>query len=468
MDQRPLRVAVVGSGPSGIYAAEALARQTDVPVEVDVLDRLPTPFGLVRYGVAPDHLSIRGIRETLWRLLRDPAVRFLGNVELGTDLTVAELRQHVDAVIYTFGAAGDRRLGVPGEDLPGSLAATDLVAWYCGHPDVVRAPVEAALLAARSAVVVGVGNVALDVARVLARCGALDHTDMPQHVLAALGECPVRDIHVLGRRAPAHAAFTTKELRELGTIDGAQVHVDPADLAPGPVSDAVLAANRVAARNVDAMRGWAGDPNGAGDPITVHLRFFTRPVEILGTDRVEGVLVERTRFTPEGQLVGTGEQVVIPTDLVVRSVGYRGVALPGLPFDTATNVVPHERGRVVRDGVAAPGEYVAGWIKRGPTGVIGTNKACAHETVATLLADAAAGVLPAAARPARDALTGLLAERGVRVFTLDDWHTIDAAEVALGHTRARDRTTLDSRAALLAAVVGSPRRPVDAHRAGAG
>ena len=461
VDERPLRVAIVGSGPSGIYAAEALARQSVVPVEVDVLDRLPTPFGLVRYGVAPDHLSIRGIRETLWRLLRDPAVRFLGNVELGTDLTVDELRQHVDAVIYTFGAARDRRLGIPGEDLPGSLAATDFVAWYCGHPDAARGLVEEALQEARSAVVVGVGNVALDVARVLARSGALDHTDMPEHVLGTLGDCPVRDIHVLGRRAPAHAAFTTKELRELGKIDGVDVWVDPQDLAPDPVSEAVLAGNRAAARNVDVLREWSNRPQpaaGGGQKTGVQLRFFTRPVEILGTDRVEGVRVERTHFDPDGRLVGTGEQSVISAQLVVRSVGYRGVALPGLPFDTGMNVVPHDRGRVVRDGVATPGEYVAGWIKRGPTGVIGTNKSDANESVATLLSDAELGALPAPVHPDRGALTDLLAARGVRVFTLDDWEAIDAAEVALGQTRGRDRTTLGSRSELLAAVTAEGRR----------
>ncbi|SHN28683.1 ferredoxin--NADP+ reductase [Cryptosporangium aurantiacum] len=419
-------------------------------VEVDVLDRLPTPFGLVRYGVAPDHLSIRGIRETLWRLLRNPSVRFLGNVEIGADVSTDELRRHVDAVVYTFGAARDRRLGIPGEDLPGSLAATDFVAWYCGHPDVIRGPVEEALRPARSAVVVGVGNVALDVGRVLARCGALDHTDMPEHVLSALGGCPVRDIHLLGRRAPAHAAFTTKELRELGKIDGVSVHVDPADLAAHPVTDALVASDRAVARNVDVLRGWAGSPDGIGNPTSVHLRFFTRPVEILGTDRVEGVLVERTALTPDGRVVGTGEQAVIEAQLVVRSVGYRGVPLPGLPFDASAGVVPHERGRVVRDGAPAPGEYVAGWIKRGPTGVIGTNKSDAHETIETLLADAAAGRLLRTESP--DSLTTLLADRGVRVFTLEDWRTIDAAEIALGESRGRTRTTLATRAELLDAV----------------
>ncbi|WP_205752245.1 FAD-dependent oxidoreductase [Cryptosporangium phraense] len=462
MDQRPLRVAVVGSGPSGIYAAEALTRQTDVEIDVDVLDRLPTPFGLVRYGVAPDHLSIRGIRETLWRLLRDPSVRFLGNVELGTDLTVEELRRHYDAVVYTFGASADRRLGIPGEDLPGSLPATDVVAWYCGHPDAARGAVEEALLTARSAVVVGVGNVALDVGRVLARCGALDHTDMPEHVLSALGSCPVRQIHLLGRRSPAHAAFTTKELRELGKLEGVSVRVDPADLAPHPATDAILASDRAVARNVDVLRGWAeADESGSG-PTGVHLRFFTRPVEILGRDRVEGVVVERTALADDGSVVGTGERSVIEAQLVVRSVGYRGVPMVGLPFDSRLNVVPHEQGRVVRDGVAAAGEYVAGWIKRGPSGVIGTNKADAHETVATLLEDATSGALPRAERPGRDAVTDLLAERGVRVFTLDDWRAIDAAEIALGESRGRARTTLATRDALLDAVRATmPAEPIN-------
>jgi ferredoxin--NADP+ reductase len=460
MDQRPLRVAVVGSGPSGIYAAEALTRQDAVPVEVDVLDRLPTPFGLVRYGVAPDHLSIRGIRETLWRLLRNPSVRFLGNVEIGADLPVDELQQYFDAVIYTFGASRDRRLGIPGEDLPGSIAATDLVAWYTGHPDATRGPIEEVLRATRSAVVVGVGNVALDVARVLARCGALGHTDMPEHVLGALAECPVRAIHVLGRRAPAHAAFTTKELRELGKLDGVGISVDQQDLAPHPISDAVLASDRAAARNVDVLRGWAAERSANGHATNVQMRFFTRPVEILGTDRVEGVRVERTAFTTDGKLMGTGEEAVIEAQLVVRSVGYRGVPLPGLPFDTATSVIPHEDGRVIREGRGMPGEYVAGWIKRGPTGVIGTNKSDANETVATLLADVEAGALPRAAQPDAEAFTDRLAERDVRVFTLEDWRTIDAAEIALGQTRGRDRTTLDSRAALLAAVTDAATRPV--------
>jgi ferredoxin--NADP+ reductase len=462
MSDQPLRVAIVGSGPAGIYAAEALTKQRDVPVQVDVLDRLPTPFGLVRYGVAPDHLSIRGVRETLWRLLRHDEVRFIGDVELGRALTVEELRRHVDAVIYTFGAARDRRLNIPGEDLPGSIPATDFVAWYCGHPDAEGEHIEAALRSTRSAVVVGVGNVAVDVARVLARRAGLDHTDMPHHVLAALAGAPVRAIHVLGRRGPAQAAFTTKELRELGKIDGADVLVDPRDVpdVPDPASAAKLATDRAAARNVEVLRGWAGaEYPDEPDRVALALRFFARPVEIVGTDKVTGVVVERTALDADGRVVGTGERSLVPADLVVRSVGYQGVGLPGLPFDTASSVIPHERGRVLREGIRAPGEYVAGWIKRGPTGVIGTNKSDATETVATMLADVASGELvPGSAAGTAD-LVEVLAGRGIRVFSIDDWTAIDAAEIALGEANGRTRTTLHDRAALLAAVTRTTAHP---------
>jgi ferredoxin/flavodoxin---NADP+ reductase len=444
-----LRVAVIGSGPAGIYTAEALTGQQDVPVQVDVIDRLPTPFGLVRYGVAPDHLSIRSIRDTLQRLLAHPDVRFLGNIQIGVDLSLDELRRHVDAVVYTYGAARDRRLGVPGEDLPGSLAATDLVDWYCGHPDAVRPVVEEALQHTRTAVVVGVGNVAVDVARVLARSPSeLEQTDMPEHVLTALAACPVTDIHVLGRRGPAQAKFTTKELRELGAMADADVTVDPGELELDATSSAAVAKDRLVARNLDVLRGWAERPP-TGRSKRIHLRFLIRPVELLGEDRVTAVVLERTALDPDGSAVGTGAFSRLPAQLVVRSVGYRGLPLAGVPFDVRRNVIPNESGRVVRDGQVAVGEYVAGWIKRGPTGVIGTNKSDAHETVAALLQDAPA--LPPASEPDPESLTDLLAARGVRVLSLADWLAIDAAEVALGRTRGRPRTTLHEREALLRA-----------------
>ena len=452
-------MAVVGAGPAGIYAADALAGQDDVPVAVDLVDRLPTPFGLVRHGIAPDHTRMRALRETLHTTLEHDRVRFVGNVEIGTDLSLAELRAHVDAVVYTYGAAGDRRLGIPGEELTGSLAATDVVAWYCGHPDADRTRVEAAVARARDVVVVGVGNVALDVARVLARSPAELHpTDMPQHVLDTLAAAPVERVTVLGRRGPAQATFTTQELRELGHLAAATVLVDPADLTD-PGDDALAAADRHVARNLAALAGYAGHAALPGT-VGLRLRFHARPVRLLGTDRVTGVEVERTVVDAEGRAAGTGELDVVPTDLVVRSVGYRGHALPGLPLVAGT--VPHQAGRVLRAGAVSRGEYVAGWIKRGPTGVVGTNKHDARETVASLLADVASGALSSRGD---DDWVDTLRARGGHPVLLCDWRAIDAAEVALGAAHGRARTTIHDRTELLAAVraaasvEGSPRAP---------
>jgi ferredoxin/flavodoxin---NADP+ reductase len=445
--RRPLRVAVVGAGPAGIYAADALAGQDDVPVAVDLIDRLPTPFGLVRHGIAPDHLKMRALRETLHHTLDHERVRFVGNVEIGTDLSLDELRRHVDAVVYTYGAAGDRRLGIPGEELAGSLAATDVVAWYCGHPDADRARVEEAVARARDVVVVGVGNVALDVARVLARSPEELHpTEMPQHVLDTLAAAPVQRVTVLGRRGPAQASFTTQELRELGHLARATVLVDPADLAPDPATEALAAEDRHVARNLAALADFAGHSAEPGTT-SLRLRFHARPVRLLGTERVTGVEVERTTVDAEGRATGTGELDVVPADLVVRSVGYSGNALPGLPLDGGT--VPHQAGRVLRDGSPSTGEYVAGWIKRGPTGVVGTNKHDARETVASLLADVADGVLQPGAD---DDWVDTLVARGGHPVLLGDWRAIDAAEIALGASRGRARTTIHERESLLAAI----------------
>ena len=449
-DGRPLRVAVVGAGPAGIYAAETLTGRAPVPVTVDLIDRLPTPFGLVRHGIAPDHPKMRAIRDTLHRALDDPGVRFVGNVDVGTDITLDELRAHVDAVVYTYGAALDRPLSIDGEDLLGSLAATDLVAWYCGHPDADRQKVENALAGVRRAVVVGVGNVALDVARVLARAPQeLEPTDMPQHVLDVLAATPVEEVTVLGRRGPAHASFTTMELRELDGLDRATVLVDAGDLELTPAAEQRVAADRNASRNLAVLREWAGHRPEPGR-IRLGLRFYRRPVRLLGDDRVTGVEVERTAVDDDGRATGTGEYEVLPTDLVVRSVGYRGQGLPGLPVDARTGTVPNEEGRVLREGAPSAGEYVAGWIKRGPSGVVGTNKHDARETVASLLADAEAGVI--GPHGDRDDLVDTLRARGAEPVLLEDWRAIDAAEVALGATRGRARTTMHEREALLAAV----------------
>ncbi|MCZ2858194.1 NADP oxidoreductase [Blastococcus sp. VKM Ac-2987] len=447
----PLRVAVIGAGPAGIYAADALTRQSDIPVAIDLIDRLPTPFGLVRHGIAPDHPKMRAIRDTLHRSLDHPLVRFVGNVEVGTDLSLAELRKHVDAVVYTYGAALDRRLGIEGEDLPGSLPATDVVAWYTGHPDADRATVEAALTGVRSAVVIGVGNVALDVGRILARTTEeLEPTDMPQHVIDVLAAAPVQEVTVLGRRGPAQATFTTQELRELGGLAAATVLVDPADLELDADAEARAATDRNATRNLAVLRDWAHHAPEPGRT-RLRLRFYSRPVRLLGTDRVTGVEVERTAVDGDGRAIGTGRFEVLPADLVVRSVGYLGTPLPGLPVDRRTGTVPHDgTGRVLRDGRTSAGEYVAGWIKRGPSGVVGTNKHDARETVAGLLADAGDGTLRAGG-PVDD-LVHTLQARGAEPVLLEDWRAIDAAEQALGATRGRARTTLHEREALMAAI----------------
>lgn len=446
---RALRVAIVGSGPSGMYAADALASQDDVPVSVDVLDALPVPFGLVRYGVAPDHLSIRSVRDTLDKVLDKPGVRFIGNVEVGRDVQVAELHDYFDAVIFTYGASRDRRLGIEGEDLDGSVAATDFVAWYCGHPDADRATFERLLPSATSAVVVGVGNVAVDVSRVLAKTvDELGHTDMPQHVLDTLARSQITDIHILGRRGPAQATFTTKELRELGELADADIIVDPNEVVLDAASEALVASDKAVARNVDVIRGWAGR-GPTGKPRRIHLRFLARPVALSGDERVREVTVEATELDGSGGVRGTGRMSTIPADLVVRSVGYRGTALPGVPFDAQSNVIPHHEGRVVRDGTVIPGEYVAGWIKRGPTGIIGTNKKDAAASVTSLLADA--GTLPQAPHASVEAFDALLDGRGIHVVDTPGWRSIDAAERRLGAERERDRTTIHDRDHLLAA-----------------
>lgn len=444
-----MRVAVVGSGPSGIYAADALVSQEDVPVEVDIIDRLPVPFGLVRYGVAPDHLSIRSVRDTLNKTLAKPGVRFLGNITVGVDVSAAQMLDFYDAVIWTYGASSDRRLGIPGEDLDGSVAATDFVAWYCGHPDADRETFERLLPSATAAVVVGVGNVAVDVTRVLAKTvGELEHTDMPQHVLDTLAASGITDVHLLGRRGPAQASYTTKELKELGELLEAEIIVDPAEIELDEASAQLASSDRAVGRNVDVVREWAARAP-EGKPRRIHVRFLSRPVELKGEGRVASVVVERTRLTPEGGVEGTGELEEIPADLVVRSVGYRGTVLDGLPFDEHRNVIPHEEGRVVMDGAVMPGFYVAGWIKRGPTGIIGTNKKDAVATVESLLADARAGSLPTPPRPG--GLEEALSERGISVVSTAGWDSIDAAERALGATRGRDRTTLHDRQELLSA-----------------
>ena len=449
-----LQVAVVGSGPSGVYAAQGLVQQERVPgVRVDVLDRLPCPYGLVRYGVAPDHEKIKSLQSTLRTVLEHERVRFLGGVRVGPDgLSPARLRELYHAVVYCVGAATDRRLGVPGEDLPGSWSATDFVSWYSAHPDVLS---DGFVAGARAAVVIGVGNVAVDVTRMLARGAAeLSPTDIPQAALAALAGSQVREIQMVGRRGPSQARFTTKELRELGGLPDTEVVVDPPELAldPGFVDPSALpAAQR---RNVEVLRGWAARPQAAGSR-RIRLRFFLRPVGLLpdaGGNHVGAVRFERTLPDGHGGVTGTGRYEDIEAQLVLRSVGYRGVALEGLPFDADLGTVPHRAGRVLRDGSVAPGEYVAGWIKRGPTGVIGTNRPCAKETVASLLEDAP-DLVRREVPP--DPLSVLRAE-GPHPVGWSGWQSIERAEADLGASLGRGVVKLPDWRSLMRAATGAP------------
>jgi ferredoxin--NADP+ reductase len=443
-----LRIAVVGSGPSGVYTAEALAHQDSVPdVAVDVLDRLPCPYGLVRYGVAPDHEKIKSLQGNLRRVLEDPRIRFLGNVAVGGALGPDALRSLYHAVVYCVGAATDRRLDVPGEDLPGSHSATRFVSWYSAHPDE---PPDEFALRARSAVVIGVGNVAVDVARILARGGEeLRSTDVPDAALRALRESRVTDVHMVGRRGPSQAKFTTKELRELGALPGAEVLVRPDELALDPAYADPGGLPAVARRNVEVLRGWA-ERRPTGRERRIHLRFFLRPAEVLGSEHapgVTGVRFERTAPDGEGGVTGTGRFEEIEAQLVLRSVGYRGVPLDGLPFDAGRGIVPNDEGRVLRDGQPSPGEYVAGWIKRGPTGVIGTNRPCAKQTAAALVADAP--LLRGRELPG-DPLDGLRA-LGLDPVEWSGWQAIEAAEAELGRSLDRPTVKIPDWAGLLTA-----------------
>ncbi|MEU9987595.1 FAD-dependent oxidoreductase [Streptomyces sp. NPDC048045] len=441
-----LRVAVVGSGPSGCYTAQTLVRQ-DPEVRVDVLDRLPCPYGLVRYGVAPDHEKIKSLQGSLRTVLEHDRVRFLGGVRVGGPggLPVARLRTLYHAVVYCVGAAADRHLGIPGEELPGSWSATEFVSWYSAHPDAGDAGF---VRGVRSAVVIGVGNVAVDVTRMLVRgAGELRPTDMPQAALDVLAASGVAEVHMVGRRGPSQARFTTKELRELGALPDTEVNVDPGELALDPEYADPSALPAVQRRNVEALRGWAAGPPRR-TARTIRLRFFLRPVELLADGgRVGAVRFERTAPDGQGGVTGTGRYEDVPAQLVLRSVGYRGVPLEGLPFDEASGTVPHQEGRVLRDGVASPGEYVSGWIKRGPTGVIGTNRPCAKETATSLLADA-----PALAREEvpEDPLAALRAA-GIEPVPWTGWLAIERAEAALGAQLGRGVVKLDDWDALMGA-----------------
>ena len=446
-----LRVAVVGSGPAAFYAAAALLASEDPRVEVDMVERLPTPWGLVRLGVAPDHPQLKTVSRAFEKIAARPGFRFLGNVEVGRDLTHQELAALYDAVVYAVGSQADRRLGIPGEDLPGSWAATELVAWYNGHPDYQHLDFD---LSHERVVVIGNGNVALDVARMLALTEEeLAPTDTTDAAIEAIVASGIREIVVFGRRGPVQASWTSTELGELGDLAGADVVVDPAELELDPASAAELeAASNVVQRNVEILRDFA-TRKPSGKPRTIRLRFRASPVAILGEERVEGIELAHNRLEPDERgsvrAVATEEREAVSCGLVFRSVGYRGIGLPGVPFDEQSGTIPNAGGRVLdENGAPISGLYCAGWIKRGPTGVIGTNKKDATETVERLLEDAREGRLPARAG---GTIEELLADRAAEVVMYAGWEAIDALERSRGEPHGRPRVKLCSWDELLAA-----------------
>ncbi|MFQ5745968.1 MAG: FAD-dependent oxidoreductase [Gemmatimonadota bacterium] len=442
---RPLRVAIVGAGPAGFFTAEALLKQPGLTCSIDLFNRLPTPYGLVREGVAPDHASIKKVTAKFDGVAEMPSVRYFGNVDFGRDVTRADLKARYDQIVYAVGAQSDRQLGIPGEDLAGSHPATIFVGWYNGHPDHADLDFD---LSGERAIVVGNGNVAVDVARILVSSpDALARTDIADRALEALRGSRVREVLMLGRRGPAQAKFTSAELKELGKLEGVDVIVDREDLDLDPDSQAALEGDRVAGRNLEILSEFAEREPAAHRRLV--LRFLTSPVKILGGDgRVERARLERNRLVPgpDGGLrsEGTGRVEEIAAGLVLRSVGYRGVPVADVPFDAAGGVIPNRAGRVTAEpgGPVLPGEYAVGWIKRGPTGIIGTNKPDAVETVRAMVEDLEAGPEREASGDGGGSIEELLAGRGVAFVTWEDWKKLDEEERRRGRAQGRPRVKI--------------------------
>jgi ferredoxin--NADP+ reductase len=437
-------VAVVGAGPAGFFSADSLLKREGLNVSVDLVNRFPTPFGLVRDGVAPDHQKIKSVTRSFERTASDPRVRYFGNVTFGVDVSREDLRAHYDQIVYAVGAPSDRRMGIPGEDLAGSLPATAFVAWYNGHPEFVDLAPD---LSVRRVVVVGNGNVAVDVTRILVRPVAdLETTDIADHALRALRSSRVEEVVVLGRRGPVQAAFTTPELRELGELGGVDVEVDPRDLDLDPESAAALEGNQTATRNLERLRDFAAREPRSGHRRIV-LRFLTSPVEVLsdGSGRVKGVRIEKNELVrrQDGTMRprGTGEYETLECGMILRSVGYRCVPLAGVPFDEVRGVIANSGGRVTEgpQGPIALGEYVVGWAKRGPSGVIGTNKADAADTVDRMVEDLAE-VRPVSGDAWRpEAAEALLRSRVSSLVDWEGWQRLDREERMRGEAQGRPR-----------------------------
>ena len=460
-EHQPLRIAIVGAGPAAFYAADYITKQKDLHAEIDMFDRLPTPFGLVRGGVAPDHQSIKNVVRVYHKIAQRPGFRFFGNVCFGADVTVDDLRRHYHQIFYATGAQTDRALGIPGEDLYGSRSATEFVAWYNGHPDYRHLEFD---LSVRSAAVIGVGNVAIDVARILCRTPEeLAATDIADHALERLRESRIREVHILGRRGPVQAAFTPPEAKELGVLEGADAIVRPEEAALDPLSEDVLAsAGRRVRRNVEIVQGFA-ERSPLGKPKRLHIRFLVSPTEIVGDDagRVSALRIvhNELRQTDDGALRPrpTDRFETIPAGLIFRSVGYRGVPLQDVPFDEARHIIPNDRGRVIdpATGQPMPGEYAGGWIKRGPSGVIGTNKADSVETATCMLEDVRNGTLLRPETPTAEAAERMIRSHCPDYFSYEDWMRLDELEIARGQKAGRPRIKFTSAEAMRAALNGA-------------
>jgi ferredoxin--NADP+ reductase len=455
-----LRAAIIGAGPSGFYAAGQLLAIDEPQFAVDLYDRLPTPYGLVRSGVAPDHPKIKSVTKAYDKTSKHERFRFFGHVELGSDVTRQQLLDHYHVVCYTIGTSTDKRLGIPGEDLNGSHAATEFVAWYNGHPDHCGLEVD---LQAKQVVVVGAGNVAIDVARMLALAPSeLETTDTADHAIDVLRSSGIEEITILARRGPLQAAFTNPELLEMGELERGDVEVVSGELDELSAV-ALQEADKTRRRNVEILQDYGSRPK-SGKPITVRFRFLASPVELIGDDNghVRAVKIENNAIVArdDGSLAarGTGTFEEIPAQLVFRSIGYRGEPVAEIPFDEQRGLILNAGGRVTdADGRQQPGEYVSGWIKRGPSGVIGTNKKDSQDTVDKILDDAAAGRLN---QPPEDDIEALIANNCADVVTWDGWQAIDAIETAVGEAAspARPRVKLTEWAALREAARGVPSR----------
>ncbi len=456
--ERPLRVAIIGAGPAGFYAAGALLQSKVVVVSVDMFDRLPTPHGLVRYGVAPDHQKIKAVSKAYDRTAMYPRFRFFGHINFGKDITHADLRRHYDQIIYAVGAQADRKLNIPGENLAGSLSATEFVAWYNGHPDFADLEIN---LQGENAMVVGIGNVALDVARILAKStDELQETDIADYALTKLATSQIKDIYVLSRRGPVQVKFTAAEIKEFGELPTADVVVDPAELELDPLSAAEVANDTEIRKNLEHLRDYA-TRNLTGKPRRVHFCFLRSPVEILGENgQVTAIRIEKNELRPDAvgalNAHGTGEFETLTTGLVLRSVGYKGLPLADVPYDTRTGTILNENGRVKNPttGALVSGEYVVGWAKRGPSGVIGTNRPDSIETAQRMVEDLPQ--LSPAPEPDPAAIEALLEERKLRFVTIDQWRMLDQIEMTNGTERGKPRVKFvqvqDMLAALDAAV----------------